>query len=91
MGKLFTIVAAALFIIASIAPVGAQTANRNQTTTPTKATSASDSANPDIRIMTVESIPVMFDAGKASSSASTGGTKVPISGNDMNWLQGGGG
>jgi hypothetical protein len=34
---------------------------------------------------------VMFDAGKASSSASTGGTKVPMSGNDMNWLQGGGG
>jgi hypothetical protein len=34
---------------------------------------------------------VMFDAGKASSSASTGGTKAPVSGNDMNWLQGGGG
>jgi hypothetical protein len=91
MGKLFTIVAAASFIVVSIAPVGAQTANRNQTTTPTKVTPAFDSGDLNTRIVPVQSIPVMPDAGKASSSAFTGGTKVPRSGNNMNWLQGGGG
>jgi hypothetical protein len=91
MRKLLIVAAATLLIAASIAPVEAQTANRGQAAQATRSMSASDCTDTGTMAMAVQSTPVIFEADKASSRTSSGRAEAPASGNDLNWLQGGGG
>src|SRR4051812_1218505 len=93
MGKFLAIAGAASFIVALIAPAGAQTASSNQTVKPTKVMPVAPTAYTGMRPVAVPPGPVMFEAGKtkASMPSPVGHTEAPVSGNSMNWLQGGGG
>ena len=94
MGKFLAIAGAASFIVALIAPAGAQTASSNQTVKPTKVMPpVAATAYTGMRPVAVPPSPVMFEAGKtkASMPSPVGHTEAPVSGNSMNWLQGGGG
>jgi len=91
-GVLFATAISASFVVAFIAPVGAQTASSNQTAKPTKIMAAAGKADTGMRPVTVPPSPVMFEASQASTRSPVGHTEapVPVSGNSMNWLQGGG-
>lgn len=91
MGKFLAIAGAASFIVALIAPAGAQTASSNQTVKPTKVMPVAASAYTGMRPVAVPTSPVMSEAGKASMPSPVGHAEAPVSGNSMNWLQGGGG
>ena len=93
MGKFLVIAGAASFIVALIAPAGAQTASSNQTVKPAKVMPVAATAYTGMRPVAVPPSPVMFEAGKtkASMPSPVGHTEAPVSGNSMNWLQGGGG
>jgi hypothetical protein len=93
IGNFSQSLADASFIVALIAPAGAQTASSNQTVKPAKVMPVAATAYTGMRPVAVPPNSVMFEAGKAKASmpSPVGHAEASVSGNSMNWLQDGGG